>query len=238
MEQTQLFNSENFNLGWNDPSNSTVYGTSVASFLCPSDPKKFTIPAGWAGTNYRANEGTSVAMWYGDSDTSGVNLSISQPNGVFFANLAVTLAAITDGTSNTAAFSEHLLGDYSQGISTETSDTYAPGTHPVTSDDAMQMCRATDITNISMQGNSNTGAPWAYGYHTTTSYWHSGPPNSRSCMFPPSRIATTANSQHAGGVNIAAADGSVKFIKSSIGIAAWRAFGTRNGGEVISSDSF
>jgi prepilin-type N-terminal cleavage/methylation domain-containing protein len=238
VEQAQMFNSENFSFGWNDLSNLTVYGSNVASFICPSDPQKFPVPAGWAGTNYRANEGTSVAMWYGDSDPTGVNATITAPNGVFFANLAANLAAITDGTSNTAAFSEHLLGDYNQALSTETSDTYEPGTHPVTSDDAVQMCRATDITNLSMQGYSNVGAPWAYGYHSTTSYWHSSTPNTRSCMFPPSRISTTANSQHAGGVNVLASDGSVKFIKSTINIAAWRAFGTRNGGEVISADSF
>ena len=60
------------------------------------------------------------------------------------------------------------------------------------SDDAYQMCLATNINNLSTQGYSNVGAPWIYGYHSTTSYWHSGPPNTRSCMFPPSRISTTA----------------------------------------------
>jgi prepilin-type processing-associated H-X9-DG protein len=57
-------------------------------------------------------------------------------------------------------------------------------------------------------------------------------------MFPPRRIATTANSRHPGGVNVALADGSVRFIKSSVNIPAWRAMGTRNGGEVISADSY
>ena len=33
-------------------------------------------------------------------------------------------------------------------------------------------------------------------------------------------------------------DGSVKFIKDSINQATWWALGTRNGGEVISSDSY
>ena len=56
-------------------------------------------------------------------------------------------------------------------------------------------------------------------------------------MFPPSRISTTANSRHPGGVNVGLADGSVRFVKSTINIQAWRALGTRNGGEVISSDS-
>ena len=57
-------------------------------------------------------------------------------------------------------------------------------------------------------------------------------------MFPPSRISTTANSRHPGGVNVGIADGSVRFIKTTVNIQAWRALGTRNGGEVISSDSY
>jgi hypothetical protein len=34
------------------------------------------------------------------------------------------------------------------------------------------------------------------------------------------------------------ADGSVRFLKNSVNIVTWRAIGTRNGGEVISSDSY
>jgi prepilin-type processing-associated H-X9-DG protein len=131
-----------------------------------------------------------------------------------------------------------LIGDFSNSVATELSDTFEPGTHPLTSDDAYNMCLATNINNLGMQGYSNVGAPWTYGYHSTTSYWHSAPPNSRSCMFPPSRISTTANSRHAGGVNLGLADGSVRFIKSTVNLQTWRALGTRNLGEIISSDAY
>jgi prepilin-type processing-associated H-X9-DG protein len=57
-------------------------------------------------------------------------------------------------------------------------------------------------------------------------------------MYPPSRISTTANSRHPGGVNVTLADGSVRFVKSSINLQAWRALGTRNLGEVISADTY
>jgi prepilin-type processing-associated H-X9-DG protein len=44
--------------------------------------------------------------------------------------------------------------------------------------------------------------------------------------------ATTARSWHPGGVNVAFADGAVRFISESIDRPLWRSLGTRNGGEV------
>ena len=46
------------------------------------------------------------------------------------------------------------------------------------------------------------------------------------------------NSNHAGGVNCLMADGSVRFVKSSINQYTWWSLGTRAGGEVISADSY
>ena len=50
--------------------------------------------------------------------------------------------------------------------------------------------------------------------------------------------AITARSYHPGGVNALFADGSVRFVKSSIDGVTWRALGTVAGGEVISGDSY
>jgi prepilin-type N-terminal cleavage/methylation domain-containing protein/prepilin-type processing-associated H-X9-DG protein len=238
VEQANLGTALNFNLAYSDPANTTVMNTSLNSFLCPSDAG-YLIPAGiGAPTNYRSNEGTSVAMWYGITDTAGVNTTLPPPNGLFFASTQVTVADVTDGLSNTAAFSEHVIGDFNQGVATDKSDTFEPGTHPLTPDDAYTQCQTIDFKNLSFQGYSNVGAPWIYGYHSTSSYWHGSPPNARSCMFPPSRISTTANSRHPGGVNVGLADGSVRFVKDTVNITAWRALGTRNGGEIISADQF
>jgi prepilin-type N-terminal cleavage/methylation domain-containing protein/prepilin-type processing-associated H-X9-DG protein len=50
--------------------------------------------------------------------------------------------------------------------------------------------------------------------------------------------SATAGSNHPGGVNNAFADGSVHFIKNSISPTTWWAIGSRNLGEVISSDQY
>ena len=72
----------------------------------------------------------------------------------------INIATITDGTSNTAAFSEHVIGDFSNAISTDLSDTYEPGTYPSTAAQAYigrQAVNTLDLTKE--QGNSNAGGP-------------------------------------------------------------------------------
>ena len=49
---------------------------------------------------------------------------------------------------------------------------------------------------------------------------------------------TNCNSFHSGGANMLFADGSVKFIKSTIAMKTYWAIGTRNLGETVSSDAY
>jgi prepilin-type N-terminal cleavage/methylation domain-containing protein/prepilin-type processing-associated H-X9-DG protein len=237
MEQTNLASAINFGVTSSNAANSTALGTTVATFLCPSDATN-ALPAGWAGINYRVNYGTSIVNAYGAEDTAGADVSLPPPNGTFFLDNLINIATITDGTSNTAAFSEHVKGDFSNAISTDISDTYEPGTYPATAAQAYLDCQAVNILDLTKQGNSNAGGPWMTDGHTPCRYYHAFPPNTRSCMFPPQRISTTANSRHPGGVNVAMADGSVRFFKSTVNLIPWQAVGTRNGGEIISADNF
>ncbi len=232
IEQENARRLIDFTVGWNHANNAPAVAVRVKTFICPSDDIS-AVPSRFAPNTYRANEGTTVAMWQGASDAGGVNNALPPDNGPFFVNSPYRFADITDGTSSTAAFSEHVSGDYNQGLGSERKDTFRPGTYPATADEAVAQCAAVNPNDLSKQGVSDVGGPWLYGYHSTTSYWHSGPPNTRSCMFPPSRIMTVANSNHSGGVNVVLCDGSVRFVSDSIPLAVWRALGTRNGGEVV-----
>ncbi len=78
-------------------------------------------------------------------------------------------------------------------------------------------------------------------------YNHYSTPNTLSCMAGNSEETTylggyqdiiTATSNHPGGVNVGFADGSVKFIKDSVNVQTWWALGSRNIGEVVSSDGY
>jgi len=76
-------------------------------------------------------------------------------------------------------------------------------------------------------------------------YWHTQLPNRKSCYYQNQagvnettyEAMLAAASYHPGGVNVLFGDGSVRFVKNSVGYNIWYGIGTRAGGEIISSDS-
>ena len=235
MEQVQLYSAINYSISRIDPGNSTATAIGVGIFVCPSDSTS-QVPFGQAATNYRANEGANIIHTYGASDTSGVNASLPPPDGPFYAEKSYRIADITDGTSNTGAFGEMRIGDQLNSIATEKSDIFNPGTSPPTLDQSIIDCQTMDWTDLTKQGWSYGGTPWAWGTAPCSVLKMEATPNTRSCMFGAnSRFLTTATSKHPGGVNLLMCDGSVRFVKDTVSVTTWRALGSRNLGEVISA---
>jgi prepilin-type N-terminal cleavage/methylation domain-containing protein/prepilin-type processing-associated H-X9-DG protein len=132
----------------------------------------------------------------------------------------------------------------------------------------VQACRALPgITNSVGFLPPPNGGVWLAGNPGSSLMWdaynHYMPPNSTNCaaLNDPNinptgnvgngNISATTNggwgafmdampptSNHPGGVNIAFADGSVRFIKNNIALNPWWALGTRNGQEALSSDAY
>jgi prepilin-type N-terminal cleavage/methylation domain-containing protein/prepilin-type processing-associated H-X9-DG protein len=234
LEQDAIFRQIDFNSTWNVAVNAGPAAAVVKTFLCPADSNR--PPPSWAGNNYRANQGSGILWGLPPTNPADPNFNMPAPNGPFYLNSNVKLTDIKDGTSNTAAFSEHLIGDFSNAIATDKGDTFWPQTYPADPDQAVTMCQAIDPTNLAFQRFSDVGAPWLYGYHSTTVYFHVGPPGSRSCMYPPGRIGTSANSNHGNGVNVALCDGSVRFVNYGISLATWRAAGSIAGNDMLGPD--
>lgn len=228
MEQVQIAELVDFKVPYNHINNDLAVKAKVPTFLCPSDPM-VENPLGWGAINYRTNQGTTI-LWSPISGPSDPNAAIPPSNGLFFLDSKTRFGDLLDGLSNTAMFSEAGRGDFSNAVVSR-SDTFWPQTNPANADEAYRDCEAINANDLSFQRFSDVGAPWLRGYHSTTTYFHVSPPNKRSCMYPPGRIATAAQSYHPGGVQVAKADGSATFVSNSIDLAIWRALGTRAGSE-------
>ncbi|HET6425215.1 MAG TPA: DUF1559 domain-containing protein [Planctomycetaceae bacterium] len=225
-DQAPLYNTINFNLPYNDATNTAARNTELPGLRCPSD---FGNPLSASGvaTNYLMNKGTGV-IW---ADPSGPNASFPPQNGVMFYQSCVRMRDITDGTSNTAAASERVLADGNNGTISPLADVFFSPLAPTTADEAVTMCNAVDINNLANQFPLFMGAPWMHGQHT---YLHVNTPNQRSCgFFTVLRANMPANSRHTGGVHALLCDGSVRFVSENIDRPIWRAVGTRAGGETI-----
>ncbi len=233
VEQDNVFKLVNFTLDWDDPANAAAAAVRIKTFICPSDSNA-SVPAAWGPSNYRVNQGTSIT--WGNTP----NLpTIPPPNGPFHQNSKYKLVDILDGTSNTAMASEHPTGSFNPGAFSPHNTQRlgsSVGLYPTTADEAVQMCESVGYQNATYNGMYNTGAPWLQGYHSTTIYFHVGPPNSRSCMYPGGRIGTAARSNHTNGVNVVRCDGSVRYVSNTIPLVTWRAMGTRADGEVMSDN--
>jgi prepilin-type N-terminal cleavage/methylation domain-containing protein/prepilin-type processing-associated H-X9-DG protein len=257
MEQTNLFNAINFannglaTFNASGAPNETVLVTTIATFQCPSDTDRLINVEGH--NNYASNAGSTPDSLDNSSQFDGLFMYIEG-----YAK-AVAFRDITDGLSNTVAFSEKVkgIGTLNKNqidISQPSSSVWAVAqTNTTIPQPYYQACLnaptgtasgATLWSGLLYLTPDVSGAFWYSGYWTYTRYNHVMPPNSKNCGYGNccqnynTGGAYTASSRHPGGVNSLFADGSVRFIKASISPQTWWALGSRAGGEVVSSDSY
>jgi prepilin-type N-terminal cleavage/methylation domain-containing protein/prepilin-type processing-associated H-X9-DG protein len=263
LELTNLFNALNFGEGMSNAVNTTVAYAAIASLLCPSDYLQ-RPGTQWAASNYAANVGGPASI----QAYSGTIVPTKTASWYNNANMAsFGFESVTDGSSNTAMFSEQLLGVDNGSITGPkltpidvnarramflTSLTITPdqGSAGFTlAQKFVQACQGFPPSTLS-QGSRNKGTQWAMGAAyavPNNAYNHWGPPNGLECTYSNSRDTAywcgefcdnPPSSNHPGGVNMAFTDASVKFIKNSISQPAWWALGTRNWGEIVSADAY
>jgi prepilin-type N-terminal cleavage/methylation domain-containing protein/prepilin-type processing-associated H-X9-DG protein len=245
LEQFAAFNTLNVSLpnGSRDVGNMTCSIVQISSFLCPSDanvpsgPTVFPngVSAIRAYHNYPNNLGTWTGFTGGRFDGPAYQLGQTTRGAV------VTIATITDGTSNTVLFSEFVRGNNSTTAPTITPLIFrgtlsAAGTYTI---DAL----AADCQAATTLADTGKGAEWL---HQNTArgggYSHIMTPNKRACFWSDasaSKFQTIigASSNHPGGVNCGFLDGTVRFVKDSVSPRTWRAICTVAGGEIVSADS-
>jgi prepilin-type processing-associated H-X9-DG protein len=250
MEQGAMFNALNFLFDHRSVQNSTVVGSAVGFFTCPSDPNMGGKTAFPSGTNARVTSyGVNSGDWFA---WNGFNSP--DPRNLFGPNMSRTLSEVTDGLSQTLAAADVkalqpfcMLGVQFANINTPTGIP-SPAADPFTVAPEYNGSPCSAIP----PGTAHTA--WVDGNTQETGFTTAWPPNkvilnatSRADLDIQTRLITqggptyaaiTARSYHSGGINALFADGSVRFIKSSVNPNTWRALGTVAGGEVVSGDSY
>ena len=230
LEDAAASQSPTPDLSFHSPANTTVMATTVAVLLCPSDPAPTSSPA-CKGSNYRANYGTSQPLGHGEAWY-----------GPFEFFKPVASRDVTDGLSHTAAFSEKPRGDLDRRAYDRFVD---PLLEPINPDPParypFEYCVHQPITPPHYR--TTTGINWLVGGLSQTCYNHMEVPNGRlpDCLrqgHVPAVARATARSYHGAGANVALADGSVRFVTSSIHDNVWQALGSRAGGEVFADEDW
>lgn len=229
LEQKPLYDSLNMS-GTSSPGDNTMNGTAIrttiSAFLCPSDGFEFI---GGGGTNYFGSLGFSQS-----SEDDGYFIHPqTQPTPLF----------VPDGTSSTVAMSEGLKGSNLQLAGGDTRRTVfntAYFAYPAQFDLFVKTCLSATPSTVDVMPGLGKGTNWLDGQLGETLFNSVLTPNANTCMNSgePPKGAWTATSNHPRGVNVLFADGHIHWIKNTINISVWRALGTRNGGELIPSDSY
>jgi prepilin-type N-terminal cleavage/methylation domain-containing protein/prepilin-type processing-associated H-X9-DG protein len=257
IEQTNLFNTMNMSFNGEAPQgqNDTILITKLNAFVCPSDANTpqymYTTltqgaqPVGYS--NYPNNIGTIATNNSGSFDgpayimAANLNTALAQGG-------TVTLAGITDGTSNTVIFSEWIKADLSTTSTSGLEQIMVGPAYPTIFTYVLPTVYSTGCQASLTISATNENVKGCFWYNDKCGqgggYSHISTPNVKACIFSsdadaaPDHTMVGASSNHPGGANVALLDGSVRFIKNSISPQTWWALATKSGGEVLDSSSY
>jgi prepilin-type N-terminal cleavage/methylation domain-containing protein/prepilin-type processing-associated H-X9-DG protein len=221
---------------FNDQTWRAIATSTVKTYQCPSDPKintpftRLPGPTGtqnWTRSSYAANAGPAYGGGSVNGASPNINITLNgtttaiPAGGVMTVNFgdSVGTLSVEDGTSNTILVNHvraGLDGNDPRGVwalgmfgasytgGCPTGDCYGPNDSGGGSDDIVA-----DQNTCNNAVKQNMGC-WAGGY---------GQANGRAA--------------HSGGINVAMADGSVRFIRNSIDLGTWALLQSRNDGMAI-----
>jgi prepilin-type N-terminal cleavage/methylation domain-containing protein/prepilin-type processing-associated H-X9-DG protein len=228
MEQENLIRTYDYNTNWDSANNLPITSHPVKLFNCPSTPNANRFdgnpqpPAVWSPIvgviDYAAP--TSVSP-----NLAALYPGLISPNaGILIRNQQATIAAVTDGLSNTIMLTE------SSGRPQVYRLGRAFGSPPSAKVNGGGWARPAsdfDLKGSTPDGSSVPG-PCAIN---CTNGWNIG------AAFPDPVYGTNGTGEtysfHTGGANALFGDGSVHFLNQSINIVLYAALITRDGGEAV-----
>ena len=226
----------------------SVAMTKIDTFLCPSDGfdlNHFEIMGiDTAADNYAGNAGwPSLATGYrAERKTPAkynglINIVNPRRKNDFQPRRAVRAKQVVDGLSKTACVAERLIqrGTTQQRVLKGSRKTlsYHLTERPRSLEEMAKRC-GPEHTHPDLSNSAYLGRSWLSGWAPTgPTYMHVKQPNTNHCHFSHSfstgDFIVTPTSNHAGGVNVAFADGHVRFVTDDVQPNIWWAMGSRNG---------
>jgi len=188
----------------------------VPALACPSDPDCVKRTYQFWGRPYGK---TDYGFCTGDCPggiESGSAAAPQQPRGIFGPHFTTDIALVRDGTANTVALGEIITGTAANQIK---GGVWSQGTWDNTI--APTSCLAHVGTagqyTPPTAGDIWRGNCWCQGYAAHVAFNTAIAPNGPSCSNWRGQPGFyTAQSYHAGGVNVCMADGAVRFISETI----------------------
>jgi len=233
IEGGNVYNAINFGGAANSVRNVTAFNFKIASYVCPSDLPTQDTPAGYPGYSKGSYSGMAgyTELWrytYNPPTNAEICYRL-EANGVFGLNRIRKISDMLDGTTTTIL----------------TGETSRFRNEP---DSIFNMWNAGEWFGDGISANSSRSCGIAYSAVKINApaqtdgvepaidnlgpfLWYNDPNAQKYGQFG-------FRSLHPGGANFGFGDGSVKFIKESINLVAYRGISTFKGGEVVNGTDY
>jgi len=213
MEQAPLFNKIDWNImPGGGGVNAQVRTVEIPAYRCPSDPghRGTTGQTTYGPTNYIASIANTTGYFAGGSAWRNNGFSI------MYQNSKTLVRDVLDGTSNTMAVAECVVGSPALEENAAGTPSACPGA-----------------------GTKKTDRGYSWFYANTMQTWTFTTlvgPNTKitECRQSTGGAAILgARSQHTGGVQILLCDGAVRFVSDNINLVTWQNLSNKADGQVL-----
>ena len=245
LEQQNLYNQFKWDDWGHDHDAGGPMQQKLSVFLCPSSP-----PAMTGSGDYWYGPGANYGWCSGSTFDTAWGATATTANGMFNIFQEVRISDVRDGLSNTVMASEFLTGSGDTSAATFPNDIFYVGSgvysaavrdFPTQAEiDAIGAAAVTSPKGFL----SNNGTLWSWYAHGQSLFNAAAPPNFKypstggDCCpggahdWSPGLIPP--RSMHAGGVNVAMGDASVRSINNGINLLTWQRLGNRRDGQPVS----